>query len=93
MSSEQRLSFALDAACGKSTIVGKACTRARPFCMGAGLQYLHSQNPPVVHRNVKPGSLYVDASGTCKVGSKNIPCAGLCRLHRMSNQTSSQPAA
>eukprot|EP00045_Choanoeca_perplexa_P015544 m.196940 g.196940 ORF g.196940 m.196940 type:complete len:1316 (+) comp17018_c0_seq2:165-4112(+) len=49
MGVEERLSYALDAACG--------------------LQYLHSQNPPVVHRNVKPGSLYVDASGTCKVGN------------------------
>lgn len=34
----------------------------------SGLAYLHSQRPPVVHRNVRPASLIIDASWTVKIG-------------------------
>jgi hypothetical protein len=34
----------------------------------SGLAYLHSQRPPVVHRNVRPESLIIDASWTVKLG-------------------------
>ncbi|CAE6503669.1 unnamed protein product [Rhizoctonia solani] len=34
----------------------------------AGLNYLHSQNPPVAHGCIRIGKLFVDARGTTKIG-------------------------
>ncbi|KAG8703726.1 hypothetical protein FRC08_002666 [Ceratobasidium sp. 394] len=33
-----------------------------------GLLYLHTQTPPIVHGNINAGKIFVDATGTAKIG-------------------------
>ena len=49
-----------------------------------GLRYLHEHKPTeVVHRDLKPNNLLIDASGHCKVRNLALPQ----RWHRTSNGT------
>ncbi len=33
--------------------------------LGDAVHFLHRQNPPIIHRDIKPGNIKVDAKGTC----------------------------
>jgi serine/threonine protein kinase len=43
-----------------------------------GMRYLHSRDPPVIHRDLKASNLLVNASWTCKI-------AGMPQCHHMHN--------
>lgn len=40
-----------------------------------GLKYLHSQNPPVVHRDLRGGTIFLTSSFVAKIGSLGSACA------------------
>ncbi|QRV99097.1 Tyrosine kinase domain protein [Ceratobasidium sp. AG-Ba] len=42
-----------------------------------GLEYLHSQNPPVVHGNINADKVYVDAEGIAKLGEFGLAASTL----------------
>ncbi|CAE6509743.1 unnamed protein product [Rhizoctonia solani] len=42
----------------------------------AGLEYLHTRDPPIVHGNINAGKLFVDAEGNTKIGEFGL--AALC---------------
>lgn len=41
------------------------------------ISYLHSQNPPISHRDVNPGNLLIDSDGTVKLVDFGIAWVGL----------------
>lgn len=42
------------------------------FQFAAGLHYLHVQKPPIVHGNLKPSNIFVNATGTIKIAEFGI---------------------
>ena len=50
---------------------GKALPRPRALRwateIARGMAYLHSCKPPVLHRDLKPGNLLLDGSGSCRI--------------------------
>ncbi|CUA69862.1 Serine/threonine-protein kinase flr-4 [Rhizoctonia solani] len=42
----------------------------------AGLEYLHTLNPPIVHGNINTGKLFIDSAGRTKIGEFGL--AALC---------------
>ncbi|KAG8730697.1 hypothetical protein FRC11_006064, partial [Ceratobasidium sp. 423] len=42
----------------------------------AGLEYLHTHDPPITHGNINAGKLFVDAEGNTKIGEFGL--AALC---------------
>ncbi|KAI8467665.1 MAG: kinase-like domain-containing protein [Monoraphidium minutum] len=52
------------------------CCRIRCAAQaGAALAYLHAQDPPVIHRDVKPANIFVDGSLNAKLGDVGLAAA------------------
>lgn len=45
-----------------------------------GMNYLHTSDPPVIHRDLKSPNLLVDKDYTCKVRSASRQTCGFCCL-------------
>jgi serine/threonine protein kinase len=52
-----------------------ACTLARQVALG--LQHAHSQSPPIIHRDIKPGNLLLTRKGKVKIADFGLARLGL----------------
>lgn len=38
------------------------------FEIARGLNYIHSLNPPIIHRDIKPQNIFITSNNTAKLG-------------------------